>query len=298
MATAIQTADRDAWLAARRRYLTASDAASVLGHSPWRSRLDVWLDKMGQAEPFEETERMRLGRLLEPAILRRYALDTDLTVVPNELLHASDKHPFLAATPDAIVLSGKEQAGLAQAKATSSVSSWPDGQPPLYYQIQAAVEMCVMNAPWDDFPTLIAGSDYTCPRVERHAGAEDAILSELHEFWERFVVTGQTPPPASEGDIKTWARLVPAQPKKIVSLPSEAVVLFDSYQQQKAIASAAEKESKAFQAQLLALQGDAEIGVIAERGMACKRSSVTVPAKQVNAYTYEKFAIAKWKGAN
>lgn len=296
MATAIQTTDRDGWLAARRRYLTASDAASVLGHSPWRSRLDVWLDKRGEAPPFEESERMRLGRLLEPAILRRYALDTDLTVAPNDLLHASDKYPWIACTPDAIVLQDGKQVGLAQAKATSSVSSWPDGQPPIYYQIQAAVEMATMDAPWDDFPTLISGSDYTCPRVERHAGAEEAILSELHEFWERYVVTGCTPPPASEGDIKTWAKLVPAVERKIVSLPPDAVAAFDAWQERKAVAAAAEKEAKALQAQLLAMQGDAEIGVIAARGMALKRSTVVVGPKQTAGYTFEKYSAAKWKG--
>jgi putative phage-type endonuclease len=296
MATVIQTTDRDGWLAARRRYLTASDAASVLGHSPWRSRLDVWLDKRGEAAPFDESERMRLGRLLEPAILRRYALDTDLVVHPNDLLHASDAHPWIACTPDAIVMDSGKQAGLAQAKATSSVSSWPDGQPPIYYQIQAAVEMAVMDAPWDDFPTLIAGADYTCPRVERHAAAEDAILSELHEFWERYVVTGLTPPPASENDMKVWARLVPPVERKIVSLPADAVAAFDAWQSAKATAAAAEKQAKDLQAQLLAMQGDAEVGVIEARGMALKRATVTVPEKMVKGYTFERFTAAKWKG--
>lgn len=294
-ATAIPTATREAWLAERAKRLTASDAAAVLGLSPWRSRLDVWLEKRGEGQPVEETERMRLGRLLEPAILRRYALDCEGTVAPNETLYYSDAHPWLAATPDAIVRHGARAIGLAQAKATSSTSSWPEGQPPLYYQVQAAVEMAVMDMPWDDFPTLIAGADYVCPRVERHEGAEQRILDELHEFWTQYVEQGATPPPAGEGDLRTWAKLVPPQEKKVVSLPSHALPLYERWTERKAAAAAAEREAKEALATLMALQGDAQVGVLPGLGLAIKRTQVTVGEKVVPGYTYETQRVAKWK---
>lgn len=299
MATAITTANRDEWLAARRNFITASDAAAILGHSPWRGRIDVWAEKVGQGTPVEETERMRLGRLLEPAILARYAQDTgrlaEATVVANDTLYRSDKYDWLACTPDALVTKGGKMVGLAQAKATSSTASWPDGQPPIYYQIQAAIEMATMDAPWDDFPTLIAGSDYTCPRVERHAAAEDAILAELHEFWVRYVQTGTTPPPQTEADAKVWARMVPAQTKKIVSLPTSIIPTYQEWQEAKAQAALYEKRAKDLQATLLGAQGDAEVGVLPGIGMALKRTVVSVPEKVVKAYTFERFAAAKWK---
>jgi len=294
----VATSTREAWLKARTRYITASDAAEVLGMSPWRSRMEVWADKRGMGLPVEETERMRLGRLLEPAILRRYQDDCDHKVHPNDQLYVADRVPFLAATPDAFVRDDAGTlVGLAQAKATSSTSGWHDGQPPIYYQVQAAVEMIVADAPWDDFPTLVAGSDYVCPRVERVASAEERILSELAEFWDVYVIGGKTPPPVSEQDIKVYSRMVPAVERKIISLPSEAATIYTAMREAEKVAAAAEKEAKALKAQLLGWQGDAEVGVIPGTGMCMKRSIVEVPAKQSQPYSFTKYQSAKWKGA-
>jgi predicted phage-related endonuclease len=211
-----------------------------------------------------ESERMRLGRLLEPAILARYAEDTTLRVAPNDQLHRAAAHPWLAATPDAFVFDATGKlAGLAQAKATSSVAGWHDGQPPLYYQVQAAVEMVVADAPWDDFPTLIAGSDYTCPRVERHVAAEEAIIDALAEFWQRFVSPATPPPHISEGDMKTYLAMVPARARSIISLPPAAVSLWEQMRTNDAQAKIYDGRAKEAKAALLGLQGDAEVGMVA-----------------------------------
>jgi len=293
---AVATTDREAWLAARRSYLTASDAAAVLGHSPWRSRLDVWREKVEGVSTVVESERMRLGRLLEPAILARYAEDTTLRVAPNDQLHRAAAHPWLAATPDAFVYDATGKlAGLAQAKATSSVAAWHDGQPPLYYQVQAAVEMVVADAPWDDFPTLIAGSDYTCPRVERHVAAEEAIIDALAEFWHRFVLPSTPPPPTSDGDIKTYLSMVPARQRSIISLPPAAVSLWEQMRLADAQAKIYDGRAKEAKAALLGLQGDAEVGVLPGTGYAMRRKVVEVGEKVTKPYTYQTYSVAKYK---
>lgn len=291
---AVATATREEWLEARKSRITASDAAAILGHSPFRSRLDVWAEKTGQAAPVEETERMRLGRLLEPAILKRYALDSDLTVAPNDQLHVHPTMDWLAATPDAFVRDGERTVGLVQAKATRSVADWVDG-PPIQYQVQVAVEMAVADMPWDDVAVLISGADYECHRVERHADAEAAILAELHEFYQRFIVGGQTPPPATDADVKLWSKVVPQRPKTVVTLPTGAVQIYEAWRHADAAAKSFASEASDLKAKLLALQGDAEVGVLPGLGMAMKRSTVTVPEKVTAAYTFSKFTAAKWK---
>ena len=40
-----KNATREEWLKARKLGLGGSDMAAVLGLSPWRSPIDVWLDK-------------------------------------------------------------------------------------------------------------------------------------------------------------------------------------------------------------------------------------------------------------
>ena len=65
----------------RRDHLGGSDMAAILGVSqrnkegvPLKTRLDVFLEKTGQAEPQEETEGMFWGKDLEDRICRRWAV--------------------------------------------------------------------------------------------------------------------------------------------------------------------------------------------------------------------------------
>jgi len=252
----VSTSSREQWLAERRSRLTASDAAAVLHLSPFRSRLDVWAEKTGAGEPVQETEQMRLGRLLEPAILQRYESDLGpgLTLRPNDQLCVSDDHPWLACTPDAFVLDGLRAVGLVQAKATRSVQHWDQG-PPIGYQVQVAVEMAVTNLPWDDLAVLISGADYESHRVERDAAAEERILGELHEFWERFVVGRAVPPPATDADVQLWSRMVPPRRETVVTLPAQGVQLYYAWKERDAAAKVAAAEAADLKAQLLALQG-------------------------------------------
>ncbi len=70
--------ERQAWLAARRRGITGTDVAAILGLNPWRNALDVYLEKMGQGEAVQANEAMWWGTYLEEGIARRYAELTNL----------------------------------------------------------------------------------------------------------------------------------------------------------------------------------------------------------------------------
>ena len=62
MSAAINTAamTREDWLQERRRGIGGSEAAAILGLSPWATPLDVYLDKIGEGEEVEETEAMQM----------------------------------------------------------------------------------------------------------------------------------------------------------------------------------------------------------------------------------------------
>jgi len=54
----------------RRKGIGSSDAAAVLGLHPFRTPLDVWLDKTDKIDGFQGNEATRRGDLLEPVILK------------------------------------------------------------------------------------------------------------------------------------------------------------------------------------------------------------------------------------
>ena len=85
---------REQWLATRKTGIPASDAAAILGLSPWKSPLDVWLEKTGRA-PIQEIAPKRedlffLGHQLEPAIAAMYSRKTG-----RELLQVQENRGLL-----------------------------------------------------------------------------------------------------------------------------------------------------------------------------------------------------------
>jgi hypothetical protein len=110
------------WLAARHRFLTASDVAAVLGMHPHKSRAAVLKDKRAAFEPSTRppVKAMRAGHFLEPAVLDWFADDCRLNTsnprqyVAHEqcrnpegtslLVRYADPDLRLAASPDGVLL--------------------------------------------------------------------------------------------------------------------------------------------------------------------------------------------------
>lgn len=61
------------WAVQRRTGIGGSDVAAALGFDRWRRPIDVWLEKTGRAEPWQDSEPARWGRILEPVIAADYA---------------------------------------------------------------------------------------------------------------------------------------------------------------------------------------------------------------------------------
>lgn len=98
------------WLEARYRYLTASDAASIMGDSPWKSASELFDEKKRNRLPkdISNSPAVIFGKRAEEHIRAMAMLDLpyfDLAYHPYDLLIseeylASDEHPFIACTLD------------------------------------------------------------------------------------------------------------------------------------------------------------------------------------------------------
>ena len=60
------------WHEARRASVSSTDLAVILGLSPYRSEWDLAAEKLGTADPIEQTLPMRIGLALEPLIRDEY----------------------------------------------------------------------------------------------------------------------------------------------------------------------------------------------------------------------------------
>lgn len=245
----------------RRSGIAATDVSAVLGLSPWRSPLDVWLDKTGRAPPVEETEDMQRGTFLEDGARRWYAHRTGAKVaVPGTLVHPRDS--LVIATPDGVALLGGEVRGL-EIKMPSGARGW--GEPgtdavPQHYVIQCAWQLAAM-AEWTDTVDVFAVLEGK-PRlyhVKRDAELEGILVDEMHRFWRDHVVTGR-PPEVEARDLESvsWAFLRSAgDAVDFSAIPPETQVVLEEYLRAYQEESAASERRALWEARAKLALGDA-----------------------------------------
>ena len=209
--------NREQWLLERRKCIGASDAAAILGQSPWRSPYAVWAEKCHGITTTEETERMRWGLALEQPIADEFThwaeenLDafTHLTDPGLEIAYMPG-YPYIGATLDRLVWDAEECMGPLEIKTADSFRSkdW-DYAVPLPYQIQLQHQMMVTGHKIGWVAVLIGGNRFRVFEQSRNDKFIDRLLSRLMEFW-RLVET-QTPPDA-DGSQSTKAAIQALHP--------------------------------------------------------------------------------------
>ena len=105
----------------RSRYLGSSDIAATMGLSPWRTPLEVQLEKLGEIPPQETNDAMRFGTLMEPYIREAYRQRFGCAVIRAQDFVQHPQHKFLGTHLDgvAILPSGKEE--LVEIKTTKAL---------------------------------------------------------------------------------------------------------------------------------------------------------------------------------
>jgi putative phage-type endonuclease len=180
--------------------LGASDAPAVLGLSPWRTPLEVFLEKTGRAAPQNENLAMRIGRALEPVVLSVFSEETGLSVTRQQERIRCPRYAWRWATVDAIASDG----ALVEAKTASCAAEWgePDtDQIPRHYIVQVQHALACTGLTLAYVPVLIAARDFRIYRVERDESIIEAITEREAEFWSR-IERDDPPPPTSPVDVR------------------------------------------------------------------------------------------------
>ena len=85
---------RDAWLAVRKGGIGSSDAAAAVGLNPYKSQLELWMEKTGRdallpkLDPQDEESPAYWGNILEPIVASHYSKPVSYThlTLPTILL--------------------------------------------------------------------------------------------------------------------------------------------------------------------------------------------------------------------
>lgn len=269
----------------RQQYIGSSDAAAVCGIDPHRSAADVWMEKTGQAEPFEGNEHTERGNLLEPVVLDWAEKEIGVGFSRDHMKVA--ECGLLAANFDGIhrdplSLLSRLNPFVVEAKTTVNAEEWGEAgtdQVPERVIVQVHHQLYVAGQEYriGYVPVLMPGFksfDFRMYRVERDDDLAEAIAAKGREFMEKYVRLGIRPDDFRPS-IEVLKR-VRRQPNKTVEVPDDLV---DQLVVARAAKSLAEKDVKDAEAALLAALGDAEAGSYAKGTvtyMETKRRGYTV----------------------
>ncbi|MCD9045931.1 YqaJ viral recombinase family protein [Luteimonas sp. MHLX1A] len=193
-----RTLDRGQWLEVRKGGIGSSDAAAAVGLNPYKSQLELWLEKTGRAAGNEGgidmDSPMHWGTLLEPYVAQAYQQRTNRRVRKLNAVLQHPTFPFMLANIDREIV-GSPEVQILECKTAGEFGSrlWRDGVPE-HVQLQVQHQLAVTGKAAADVAVLLCGQQLEIHRIER----DDAVIARLivleARFWEH--VETDTPPPA------------------------------------------------------------------------------------------------------
>lgn len=255
------------WLEYRKQGIGGSDASVVCGINPYRSPVELWLDKTGQIPYQEAGEAAYWGTQLEALVRAEFTKRTGIEVRQVKQLLRSEEHPFMLANLDGICDHPDYGPCIFEAKTASAFKSggWDDTIPD-EYMLQIQHYMAVTGYKAAYIAVLIGGNTFRWKLIQRDEDLISMLLAFETTFWKH--VQNGTPPPldGSEASTKFLSEHFPnSVPQSQIALPDTATDLLAQYDEaceQLEIVTERKQEAENLLKQMM---GDNEMGTAGDR---------------------------------
>ena len=199
----VRTLDREEWLRWRMRGIGGSDAAGVMGLSPFSTPLSVYFDKV-QFEASEPTIAQEVGIKLEPYVRRKFVKwiaeveGIEIQVKKEHHILQHPEHPWMIANLDGYFYHPKLNCiCLLECKTTSAfmADEWDEETLPDGYYIQ--VQHCLAVTGWKFayVAYLVGNNKFGAMVIPRNEEVIASIIEQEKNFWENHVQTNIPPAP-------------------------------------------------------------------------------------------------------
>lgn len=205
----------------RRNGIGGTDAAAILGLSPWKSRLDVYLEKVEGKDDFQVSKQAEYGLAVEPALLKLFEREHKKTVIPyKQTIRRKDKK-FILAHLDGYI---KEENAVLEIKTAyrSYQQEWGKAltdEMPTHYLIQCAHYAMVTGA---DKVLIFVSLDGQFPKLYIYNKDEELqkiLLEKEEQFWNEHVLKKIPPEPLSIKEVESLYKGLKEQVK--IATPEE-----------------------------------------------------------------------------
>jgi len=181
----------------RKKYIGASDAPAVMRVSPWKTPLQLWMDKVSDHVSTFTTPAMQRGNELEERARQCFENMTGLVMFPNKV-KVHETIPYMRASLDGMDI---EEQNFVEIKCVNLVDHTMAmaGKVPEKYvpQVMHQLEVCQLDM---GYYFSFDGKDGVIVKVYRDEKYIKNLIKEEENFWqcvENFIA-----PPMTEKDYK------------------------------------------------------------------------------------------------
>lgn len=246
------------WHELRRKGIGGSDVPAILGLDPYKSQLEVYLEKRGELPPKKENKHTRRGEILEPVIADLFAEETGFHLRRSRFSHEHPKYPWMRANIDRMIISIDDRGpGLLEIKAPSihAADLWQSAPPDTAF-VQSQHYLEVMGWKWGYIVAWLGATDLVMYEIARDEALAQAIIEAERVFWEDHVLKGVPP----EGRISSdaLARMYPQSNGKEVVLHDEVALWLRQHVEASEVIKTAEGLKDEAADHIKALMGEGE----------------------------------------
>jgi putative phage-type endonuclease len=212
--------------------LGCSEISTALGVSPWKTPLELWLEKTGRATPpdLNGIIRIALGNRLEQIVADLYMARFGVKVIRDSREYTHSELPLVGHIDRRVI---GRRAGLEIKTSLGRFISGDDwgeegtDQIPIHYLTQVMGYLMLTGYESWDVAVLLAGPEFKVYTVRPDPEAFEAILTGVRAFW-RHVETDMPPPVTTLADAaRRWPRSTENQAIALVKQANAARELQD-----------------------------------------------------------------------
>ena len=258
---------RAEWLDLRAEGLGGSDAAWVLGRSPYKSTYSGWAEKAGLVpEPdLSDNEAIEWGNVLEPVVADRFASLYGFEVINLPVMLAHPTYPHMLANVDRFIVEDGRITGLLEVKTAGlrQADYWQGDNVPVHYALQVQHYLAVTGLEYGYLVVLIGGQQMKAYRLDRDEAQIEELIEAECDMWERILNCDAPDVDGSDSTLDTLKSRWTPEPGTVVELNgADALPLIKALAEAKEAKDGIDSVVKGLQAQLMAMLGEHEVGQV------------------------------------
>ncbi len=213
----------------RSKFLGSTDMAAIMGLSKWKTPLDVYLEKIGEAPPPDPSKQkiFARGKKFEPLIIEMMQDELGYQIIARNKRYADSEFPFMSCEVDCETVIESEHTNIEIKTSHPFVANqWGDegtDEIDIAYACQAMYSLMITGRQHCIFGALIGSDNLVTYNIYRDDETIAGMRAKAIDFWNNNVLARVPPEPINMDDMMRLFARIKGRPVTLDDPTSELV---------------------------------------------------------------------------